>query len=554
MGQKLISHALLPSCLALFKNSTMKKLRYLLSPGGPARRAPASNANLFEQTGGLAVFGLPKALRRALHFVWLPVALAVATVLAIATPAGAGLAALASLTFAGAHGAGLIGATTCFILGSALLASAFYRHADGRAHAPTLIATELLMDVIGAFQKYVPALSSFGAQWTAQTLKLNQKYTAQIAVYGSASTYDTTTGYANGANTARNGLVDVSVITKTQPTYPLKWLHLDGIKDNKNQYAKVMAGAGYTLGKSCLDTGFFAKMTSRFFSQEDTTAVADCEYDWLQGLVTKLNAKGVEPMGRVLFVNSAVAAVLAVDPRMISKDFAGQILDGNGYRQWRNVGGFALIQEYPDLPSNNGTALTSVTAEADDDLFTKASHGLETGDPVVLTAMTSVVGVTVGTRYWVIKVSSSTFKLATTYALAMAGTGIDITTDGTAGTITPTENLIAFACDGRAFASLAGVPDGMTVMAQQLGVVQTLTFDFVKDPNTGIMMAAAKYQEPATGDLIWCPTFIYGTNAGKQGDTAVATNTAAANSALAAANAAGTAADYAGLRISSGAT
>ena len=67
-------------------------------------------------------------------------------------------------------------------------------------------------------------------------------------------------------------------------------------------------------------------------------------------------------------------------------------------------------------------------------------------------------------------------------------------------------------------------------------------------------MAAAKYQEPATGDLIWCPTFIYGTNAGKQGDTAVATNTAAANAALAAANAAGTAADYAGLRVSSGAT
>jgi len=118
----------------------------------------------------------------------------------------------------------------------------------------------------------------------------------------------------------------------------------------------------------------------------------------------------------------------------------------------------------------------------------------------------------------------------------------------------PTQNLVAFACDGRAFASLAGVPDGMTVMAQQLGVVQTLTFDFVKDPNTGIMMAAAKYQDPATGDLIWCPTFIYGTNAGKQGDTAVATNTEAQNSVLAAANANGTGSDYAGLLCSSGAT
>ncbi len=469
------------------------------------------------------------------------------------------LACLAVLTLSTWHTAGGLAAFLVFLALNIAAAPLAYRHGDGRVHAPTLTSQQILLNVIGAFRKMVPAINMFGAQWTGTPLKLNKKYTAQIAVYGSASTYDPTTGYANGANTARNGLVDVDVITDVQPTYPLKWLHLDGIKDEKNQYDKVMAGAGYTLGKGCIDSGFFAKMTTRYFSQENVSAVADCDWDWLQALVTALNGKGVEGLGRVLFVNSAVAQVLASDPRMISLDFfgnkvTGQLLSGMGYRQWTNCGGFALITEYPDLPSNNGTALTSVTAAASTDLFSKTAHGLITGDPVVVTAFTSIVGVTVGSRYWVIKVDADTFKLATTRTLALAGTAIDITTDGTAGTITPTENLIAFAADGRAFASLAGVPDGMTVMAEQLGIPQTMVFDLIQDPESKIYMAAAKFQQPNTGDLIWCPTFIYGTNAGKQGSTAVAGNTAAANSLLAGANANGTAADYAGLRISSGAT
>lgn len=418
----------------------------------------------------------------------------------------------------------------------------------------TLTSQQILLDVIGAFKKRFPAINMFGAQWTAATLKLNKKYTAHIASYGSASTYDTTTGYANGANTARNGLVDVDIVTDQHPTYPLKWLHLDGIKDDKNIYGKVIAGAGYVLGKACIDTGFFAKMTTRYFSQEIVSSVANFDYDVLQEITTALNLKGVEPEGRVLFVNSAAAAVLAVDARMISKDYAGQLLNGQGYRVWQNVGGFALIQEYPDLPTNNATALTGVTGANSGDLMTKAAHGLETGDPVTFVSGTTFTGLTAGTRYFAIKASSSTFQVATTYANAIAGTAVALSADGTSGVFQLQENLIAFAADGRAFASLAGIPDGMTEMAAQLGIVQNTTFDTITDPDSRITMAAAKWQVPGTADAYWCPTFIYGTNAGKQGSTAVAGNTAAANSILAAANVAGTATDYAGLRISLGAS
>lgn len=503
----------------------------LFASGSP-NRPPSNSATVQEYTAGLAVHGLPRAVRYALHVAWLPFALVIAA--AVAVP----------------------------LAGLAAVDRALVRHFPAffapKMLGVTLITPVMLQDVISAFRKLVPAISLFGAQWTAEKLKLGQKYTAHIAVYGSASTYDPVTGYANGANTARNGLVDVDVITDIQPTYPLKWLHLDGIKDDKFQYGRVMEGGGYVLGKSCIDLGFFAKMNTRYFSQEVVLAAADCDYDWLLKLGTAMNNQGCQGIGRVLFVNSAVAEVLGADPRMISKDYAGQLIDGNGYRQWRNVGGFALIQEYPDLPSNNGANLTGVTATASTDVLAKAAHGFVTGDPVVISVIGGgAAGLAINTRYWAIRVDANSFKLATSYANAIATTAIDITSDSSGGhlTLNLRENLIAFAADGRAFASKAGVPDGLTEMATQLGVVQTLTFDTpVADKDTGIAMTAAKFQEAGTGNLIWCPTFIYGTNAGKQAATAVAGNTAAANAVLAAANPAGTAADYAGLRCVSGAT
>lgn len=530
-------------------------MHYLNRPfRAPRAFSPVGAANAFERSGGLAVFALPALVRRALHVAWLPVALTLALVVALLTPAGLGLGAIVGATAVAASSAGIAGAVVAFVAMSLVCAGLAYRPGDGRVHAPTLTVQQLLLDVIGAFQKEVPALSYFGAQWTGAVLKLGKKYTAHIASYGSASTFDRSQGgYKNGANTARNGLVDVDVITDVQPTYPLLWQHLDGIKDDKNQYSKVMEGAGYTLGKGCIDNGFFAKMKSRYFSQENVTAVADCDYDWLQTITGVLNTRGVQSRGRVLFVNTDVANVLAVDPRMISKDYAGQLLDGNGYRQWKNVGGFALIQEYPDLPTNNGTALTGVTIANSGDVATKANHGLVTGDPVQFSSLTGGSGLSTSTRYFAIKLTANTFQVATTRANALAGTAVAVTGDYSDATVAITENLVAFAADGRAFASLAGMPEGLSMAEDMLGVVKTMTFDAVQDPVSKIQLAAAKWQEQGTGDVYWVPTFVYGTNAGKQGSTAVANNTAEANSVLAAATADGSTCDYAGLRISKGA-
>ena len=419
----------------------------------------------------------------------------------------------------------------------------------------TLTTPALLLDVIDAFVKEFPLFAEIASEFRGTPLKLNQKYIAHVASYGSASTYDPTTGYANGANTARNGLTDVPVVTDQQPTYPLKWLHLDAIKDIKMQYQKVMAGAGYILGKSVADTGIFAKCTSRYFSYEYITATADFDFDALQALTTQGNSQGMQNVGRILIINSAVAQVLGVDPRMISSQFAGQLQDGRAFRQWRNVAGFALIQEYPDLPSNNGSTLTTVTATAATDVLAKAAHGLVTADPVTISAIGGgAAGLTTATRYWVIGIDTGTFKLATTRANAIAGTAIDVTSDSSGAHLTMSlfEGLTAMMFDIRAFAYLQGAPDGIDgAHAASLGIPQTLAVEPVTS-DKGITMAAAKFQNWQTGDYYWVPTFIYGTNAGKQGDTAVAGNTAAANSVLAAAQLRDVAMDKAGLRVTTG--
>lgn len=82
----------------------------------------------------------------------------------------------------------------------------------------------------------------------------------------------------------------------------------------------------------------------------------------------------------------------------------------------------------------------SIQGEADDEIFTAASHGMVTGaGPYRLTG-TLPTGTTAHTNYYIIRLGVNTFKLATTRALALAGTAVAITTDGTG--VTLVRNLI----------------------------------------------------------------------------------------------------------------
>ena len=72
-----------------------------------------------------------------------------------------------------------------------------------------------------------------------------------------------------------------------------------------------------------------------------------------------------------------------------------------------------------------------------DNTMTIPSHGYATGLKAALTGVTLPDPLT-ATDYWVIVVDSNTIKLATSAALALAGTAVDLTTEGTGvHTLTP---------------------------------------------------------------------------------------------------------------------
>jgi hypothetical protein len=397
--------------------------------------------------------------------------------------------------------------------------------------ATTLTASEILLDVIRAFAVRLPRLAGLGVQFRPTSLKLNKEYIGHISTVPTVRDYDASTGYAANAASARDHLVDVPVTVTRHRHAPLKWPYLNQIADDKQQYANVIGNAGYALARNfALDIA--AEFKSRNFSQSSTYAAADCDVDMLTNVAGDMNVIGAMTEGRTAWLNTAAMNALSLDSRISSKDYSGQLVAGSSRRSFTNAYGFANIEEWPDLPTNNGTALTSVTGANTGDLFTKTAHGLVTGDRV--TAADFSAGFTAGT-YFVIYASSSTFQLATTEALAQAGTATAITADGTGGVITPTENIAGFAFTPEAMAIIAGPPEANdAALMAALGIPQIMGYtEPVTDPDSGITMAAVSWQAVGTGDLYWSPVLLWGKALGRQAGSA----------------AAGSICDYAGHRI-----
>jgi hypothetical protein len=118
------------------------------------------------------------------------------------------------------------------------------------------------------------------------------------------------------------------------------------------------------------------------------------------------------------------------------------------------------------------TAATPLTGGAASEIDLSAntlsipSHGFSNGLLVrATTTATLPAGITTGTDYFVIKVSTSSIKLASSLANAVAGTAIDLTDDGTIGgvhTLTATAstgNVLKLQAgnDGTNFEDLSGV-------------------------------------------------------------------------------------------------
>lgn len=84
----------------------------------------------------------------------------------------------------------------------------------------------------------------------------------------------------------------------------------------------------------------------------------------------------------------------------------------------------------------NGVAAGITGTAADDRLVFASDKEFLTGDPVLLTVSAGLASLTTATTYYLIRLDDATYQLATTRDNAIAGTAINITSDGT-GTLTP---------------------------------------------------------------------------------------------------------------------
>lgn len=102
----------------------------------------------------------------------------------------------------------------------------------------------------------------------------------------------------------------------------------------------------------------------------------------------------------------------------------------------------AMLTQLNAIASNNYTADFAdlvvadfvYTADAGTDTLTKVAHTLKTGDGPFQTSNTGgalPAGLAAVTNYWAIRTGADTFKLATSLANALAGTAVDLTTNGT---------------------------------------------------------------------------------------------------------------------------
>lgn len=388
---------------------------------------------------------------------------------------------------------------------------------------PTLTPTEVLQQTLSAFRTLFPFIGRMGVDFsTAAPLRLEQTVIAHIRSLPTVANYDATTGYANGAVSARTLLTDLPILVDSHKHVPVYLDHLDAIKDLKETFLGVTGDMAYQLGKSMVDS-ILDKCTGANLSYSQTATTANSDLDVIEQITTDMNGNGAAPRGRVGLVNSAVAQTLALDSRIGSKDYYGQLTGGGGLRMFKGIGGFEAIYEYPALDANNaaGQAFTAAST----DICTATAHGYETGDRVrvTTTAADLPAGLAVDTTYYVIKLTADTFKLASSDANATAGTAVDISDAGTGThTITGYENVSGLFFEAQAIALRAGVPAQSHEIARAMGIPETAKIKNLADPITGFPLAHVCWMNPGTLDLYQTITSLWGSAVGRQAGAAAA--------------------------------
>lgn len=243
--------------------------------------------------------------------------------------------------------------------GAAILLFSLYAWAtndpnrNARLCAVTLSVPEILTDVLDAFKLETPELfgpNGFGTDFSSKTAVLGDKITAKISHVPVVGDYDPNNGgFKAAAQDVSTLIEDVPVTLDSFKVVVVNVTWLMQIASKIELYKEAIRNYGYALGKYVVDTAL-TKVVAANFTNQVQVALNNFTLDTIDGDVrNQLNAQKAYARGRFMLLNTPAASKLGSDDRVRSSLFYGALNGDQGYRMWRNLGGFSWIREYPDL-------------------------------------------------------------------------------------------------------------------------------------------------------------------------------------------------------------
>ncbi len=219
----------------------------------------------------------------------------------------------------------------------------------------TLSVPELLSDVLDAFKLETPELfapGGFSKDFSSKTAVLGDSITAHISHLPTVADYDAAQGgFKNGATAVKDLIEDVSVTIDRLVHVPVKIPYLTSLRTKGvDLYKAALSNVAYALGKNVVD-GVLAQAASGGCVTNSILGLPSYfNLDYVDDtLRAQCNAQKMAQQTRWGFISTALASTLGLDDRVRSSLFYGKLNGENGYRVWKNIGGFQWLREYPDV-------------------------------------------------------------------------------------------------------------------------------------------------------------------------------------------------------------
>jgi hypothetical protein len=368
----------------------------------------------------------------------------------------------------------------------------------------SLQLTEVLTSAMRGLKRKLLPLNQVGIVYS--DVKLKGDGTMAIPYYPLATTGTSVTRAANGSRKAlaTNTTTSAKTISNfTNKVQAISFTATDAAR--QPAFNPIMHGSmkGEALAFDILADIFSGIRAADFTSTTiDAVTAANFDEDEVADLRKICSDEFWPEGGRSLILNPAYGCNLLKQPQIIDASMRGD--GGRGFRDGviGNILGFDVV-ETAGLNSNNGTAISSITGEADTEVVTATAHGFAVGDRVLFPTLTGGSGLTAATTPYYVKTvpSADTFTVSATVGGATAG----FTTDITDGSVRLYENI------GGIATTKSGLLVGFASVPPTAAIRQQL-FDYqeLRDDETGLILQYYHFADADTDEEVQTIECHYG--------------------------------------------